>query len=517
MNKQFKKIVAFVFAAIATSTASAQIPQGYYDALKGKKGAELKNAVHDIIKKAKVLDYGKGNGGTWYGFWITDRTEDGRFIDRYSPENEWVQSTKQGTPGAGMNIEHSFPKSWWGGAQNQAYKDLYNLMPCESKINTAKSNYPMGVVVDDDKGNGCTKVGRGKDGKMYWEPSDEWKGDFARGYMYMATTYQNLNWKGDVDSQILEKGDYPTLKKWAYELYIKWAKQDPVNALEVKRNNDVHNIQGNRNPYVDFPNLMEYVWGDSVNYAFDPANTVTSEKYLGGGGGSTDPDTPKPGGEQIIYTVNYKTNDGDCTFDVTTDPKEGVNLWKRDKRFGWMATGAVREGDNKYPTKFAADGSLVLPEFDLTGFESAELNFNHAVNYDSEPAARLSVEVRCEGNTTKIEGINWPAGNNWVYINSGNIDLSQYVGKKIQLAFHYTSNTSVAGTWEISDIAVKGKKDSTATGIGCINTPAYSSTLDLNKPYTAYDLSGRSLSDISNAKGVVIVKQNGVTYKIVKK
>ena len=125
--------------------------------------------------------------------------------------------------------------------------------------------------------------------------------------------------------------------------------------------------------------------------------------------------------------------------------------------------------------------------------------------------------MRCEGNTTKIEGINWPAGNDWEYINSGNIDLSQYVGKKIQLAFHYTSNTSVAGTWEISDIAVKGKKRSTATGIGCINTPAYSSTLDLNKPYTAYDLSGRSLSDISNAKGVVIVKQNGVTYKIVKK
>ena len=56
----------------------------------------------------------------------------------------------------------------------------------------------------------------------------------------------------------------------------------------------MHNIQGNRNPYVDFPNLMEYVWGDSVNYAFDPANTVTSEKYIGGGGGSTDPDTPKP-------------------------------------------------------------------------------------------------------------------------------------------------------------------------------------------------------------------------------
>ena len=300
-----KKIAACMFAAIATSTASAQIPEGYYDSLKGKKGAELKNAVHDIIKKAEVLDYGSGNGCTWYGFWITDRTSDGRFIDRYSPESKWVMSTSQGTVGTGMNIEHSFPKSWWGGAKIQAYMDLYNLMPCESKINSTKSNYPMGVVVDGDNGNGCTKVGKGTDGQWYWEPSNEWKGDFARGYMYMATTYQNLSWKGTQAAQILEKGDYPTLKRWAYELYIKWAKQDPVTTLEVKRNNDVYKIQGNRNPFVDFPNLMEYVWGDSINYAFDPAKTITSEKYIGGGGNPVDPDNPdNPNpdvSEEIIY------------------------------------------------------------------------------------------------------------------------------------------------------------------------------------------------------------------------
>ena len=80
-----------------------------------------------------------------------------------------------------MNIEHSFPKSWWGKTENQAYKDLYNLMPCESKINSSKSNYPMGEVVSGDTGNGWTKVGNGNDGKKYWEPADEWKGDFARG------------------------------------------------------------------------------------------------------------------------------------------------------------------------------------------------------------------------------------------------------------------------------------------------------------------------------------------------
>lgn len=135
---------------------------------------------------------------------------------------------------------------------------------------------------------------------------------------------------------------------------------------------------------------MEYVWGDSINYAFDPAKTITSEKYIGGGGNPVDPDNPNPGvSEEIIYTANFKATDGDCTFDVTTDPKEGVNLWNRSKAYGWMATGAVKEGTNKYPTKFAADGSLLLPVFDLTDFESIELNFNHAVNYDKSPTIRL--------------------------------------------------------------------------------------------------------------------------------
>ena len=269
------------------------------------------------------------------------------------------------------------------------------------------------------------------------------------------------------------------------------------------------------------PNLMEYVWGDSINYAFDPTKTVTSEKYIGGGGNPVDPDNPdNPNpdvSEEIIYTANFKATDGDCTFDVTTDPKDGVNLWNRSKAYGWMATGAVKEGTNKYPTKFAADGSLLLPVFDLTDFESIELNFNHAVNYDKSPKTRLSVEVRCDGATTKIDNINWPAGGDWVFINSGNIDLSQYAGKKIQLAFHYTSNTSIAGTWEIRDIAVKGKKSSTPTGIGCISNPSLNSSLDINKPYTAYDLSGRSISNINSAKGVVIVKQNGMTFKLIKK
>lgn len=131
--------LAIVAAVLPAIPSLAQIPDGYYNSLKGKKGAELKTAIYNIIKDAKVLEYGSGKGHTWWGFWDTDRDERGYFIDRYSAEKEWVKSTSQGAMGAGMNIEHSFPKSWWGGAKSQAYKDLYNLMPCESRINSTKA------------------------------------------------------------------------------------------------------------------------------------------------------------------------------------------------------------------------------------------------------------------------------------------------------------------------------------------------------------------------------------------
>ena len=110
-----KKLLLWSLAIIASALPAipslAQIPDGYYNSLKGKKGAELKTAIYNLIKDAKVLGYGSGKGKTWWGFWDTDRDERGYFIDRYSAENEWEKSTSQGAVGTGMNIEHSFPHS----------------------------------------------------------------------------------------------------------------------------------------------------------------------------------------------------------------------------------------------------------------------------------------------------------------------------------------------------------------------------------------------------------------------
>lgn len=518
MRKKLLRLsLAFLVSVMPALHMLAQIPEGYYSSLKGKKGAELKTAIHNIIKNAKVLEYGSKKGHTWWGFWSTDRDERGYFIDRYSAESEWVKSTSQGAAGAGMNIEHSFPKSWWGKTEVQAYKDLYNLMPCESRINSTKSNYPMGKVVSGDKGNGWTKVGEGTDGKKYWEPADPWKGDFARGYMYMATAYQDYNWVGKQALQILQQGAYPTLQKWAYTLYIQWAKADKPNAVEIKRNNDVAKIQGNRNPYVDFPNLMEYVWGDSTNIAFNPETTVKSSSYVngeGGGGGSIDPD-PNPGTTEVnVYQATFTTNDGGCKENIISNDSPHDNIWTRTSQYGWKATAYNKSNKSNH----AAEATLTLPEMDLTGYDEAKLTISQAVNFAYSKAPKyLKIEVKSvdpKDGTVEISQLSdfkVIESNSWIFYDF-TFDLSHYCGTKSTISFRYKSDKDICCTWEIKKAAITGKK--TATGIKETTTEP-KDFIDFSKPYDVYSIDGRKLTPSqTNANSIVIIRQNSKVIKM---
>lgn len=518
MRKKLLRLsLAFLVSVMPALPMLAQIPEGYYSSLKGKKGAELKTAIHDIIKKANVLEYGSGNRYTWWGFWSTDRNENGYFIDRYSSEKEWVKSTSQGAAGAGMNIEHSFPKSWWGGAKSQAYKDLYNLMPCKKEINTTKSNFPMGKVVSGDKGNGWTKVGKGDDNNMYWEPADPWKGDFARGYMYMATAYQDYTWKGTQALQILQQGAYPTLQKWAYTLYIQWAKADKPNALEIKRNNDVAKIQGNRNPYVDFPNLMEYVWGDSTNIAFNPETTVKSSSYVngdGGGGGSIDPD-PNPDATKVnIYQATFTSNNGGCKENIISNDSPYDNIWKCTSQYGWIGTAYNKSNKSNH----AAEATLSLPEVDLTGYDDAKLTISQAVNFAKGNALKyLKIVVRSvdpEDGTVEISPLSdfkVIESSSWTYYDF-TFDLSHYCGTKSTISFRYKSDKDICCTWEIKKATITGKK--TATGIKETTTEP-KDFIDFSKPYDVYSIDGRKLTPSqTNANSIVIIRQNSKVIKM---
>lgn len=261
-------LIIFIFAG---NSIFAQIPAGYYYIADGKQRAQLKSYLSTIISQAQMLNYGSGPGATWQGFYFTDRNPDNSVIDMYSSVERYFPENYGSI--TGMNIEHSLPKSWWGTRQNNAYKDLFHLYPADGPMNSAKNNLPLGEVALPTTDNGVSKVGQNVFsyyvGRVF-EPADEYKGDFARSYLYMSVAYENF---GDSQHQywnspMMNNNTYPVWQKWAIDLLLKWHREDPVSDKERARQEQIYQIQGNRNPFIDYPDLVEYIWGTDTNNVY---------------------------------------------------------------------------------------------------------------------------------------------------------------------------------------------------------------------------------------------------------
>ena len=257
-------------AAISVwAMGGATIPSGYYDSLEGKSGEALKNAIHDLALRHTVLSY----NSLWSYFPETDCYPDNRnrVWDMYSDIPYFFGSTY------GMNREHSVPKSWWApSGQNSntalypSYTDIIHLYPADAEANSEKYYWPMGEVSRTTYNNGVTKVGTPKTGQgggagYVFEPDDRYKGDFARTYFYMACTYQHYNWR---TTFMFTNNDWKTLNAWSVELLCRWARNDAVSDKEVDRNDAVQKCQNNRNPFIDIPQLFEYIWGNRQGEVF---------------------------------------------------------------------------------------------------------------------------------------------------------------------------------------------------------------------------------------------------------
>lgn len=261
-----KKLVNITFSLLLSlvfiPSTYGEVPAGYYYQAQGKTKSALKTALAQIAAPTKVLSYGSGYGATWEGFYNTDRNfTNNSVIDMYSPI---VRMFSLFNAVDGMHIEHSLPKSWWGSHENYAYKDLFHLYPADGITNSTKNNLPLGEVFGTPNfDNGVSKIGKNGFGNFYdgasFEPADEYKGDFARSYLYITTIYEDLDhlW----NSPMMNNNTYPVWKPWARELLLKWHREDPVSDKEKARIEAVYAIQGNRNPFIDYPDLVEYIWG----------------------------------------------------------------------------------------------------------------------------------------------------------------------------------------------------------------------------------------------------------------
>ena len=272
-----------LMAALTCLGASAAIPDGYYSSLNGKSGQALKDAIHELAIRHTTLSY----GSLWAYFAETDCRDDdnSKVWDMYSDKTYYFRG---GTSGVyGMHKEHSLPKSWWGGydeTQGYAgYTDINHLYPSDGDANMAKSNHPLGEVSTASFDNGVTKVGSPKTGQgggsnSVFEPDDRYKGDFARTYFYMACAYQNYTWKY---TYMLTNNSWKSLNDWSIDLLCRWARNDAVSDKEVSRNEAVQKHQNNRNPFIDFPELFEYIWGNRQGEVFYVDDTNPQPVYDG--------------------------------------------------------------------------------------------------------------------------------------------------------------------------------------------------------------------------------------------
>ena len=287
----------FALLVVAQITFAEALTPGFYDKANGLKDGQLKDTLKSLIRDHTAIPYGTGANSTWGVFFYSDRDEEGYIMDMYC--DQWYKVSTPGEAATGCNIEHSFAKSWWGGGSNDAYKDCYHLNPSNSTANSSRSNYPLGVPVKDFKSNtGSLKVGKIHHDSLdvdffVFEPKDEYKGDFARAYFYMATCYghwsdgtidpvlsQYNGWRtnnNDVGSKFAMQNDnYLEFQPWEQDVLIAWHRADPVSIKEIRRMDAVSDFQHNRNPFIDYPYLAEYIWGERAGEELDMKLLIAS-------------------------------------------------------------------------------------------------------------------------------------------------------------------------------------------------------------------------------------------------
>jgi endonuclease I len=320
-----KRFSLFVFLYIVSAIAYAAIPSGYYTTATGS-GATLKTQLYNIIKGHTERSYAQ----LWTDFQTTDAKSNGKVWDMYSdipnstPPYEFTFISDQCGNYSGENScynrEHSFPKSWFNDA-TPMYSDLFHLYPTDGYVNGQRGNLPFGEVSSPDwtSQNGSkkgTNTYPGFSGAVF-EPIDDFKGDFARTYFYMATRYENViaGWeKYDSNGDAVLNGTaFPAFETWFLNMLGEWHVADPVSAKETARNDAVYGIQGNRNPFIDHPEYVYSIWGvgQTTTGAIAPAivnptasNISNTAALLGANITSTG---SAPVTESGIY---YSTNNG---------------------------------------------------------------------------------------------------------------------------------------------------------------------------------------------------------------
>lgn len=399
----------------------ADIPPSYYSSIDGDICRDLKRDLNAIISNHKTLGYSSLWEHYPNSYYHLDDPQ--RVYDMYSNIKRYYSGS---SVVSGMNKEHTVPKSWWGGSTSaQPGNDLYNVIPSDQDANSRKSNYPLGIVKDQSWTNGVTTVGKGTVNgysTTFFEPCDEYKGDFARIYFYMATCYPKI-WEND--THCMDNNNELTLKSWIIPMLIEWNTMDPVDAREIQCNEDVYKIQGNRNPFIDYPVLADYIWGGKQDEAFLLAEHEANE------GGETEhvaaiPSFSLPGGtesmpKEVVSGTKVIVKGGSPKAYLYVRVNDGT--WMEiEPETGWNATSETEYYVNASYEITLTEDTKIEAYSTQEGFapSASVYQYYRVVDFSNdyllyEPFDEV---INGKNNTTSGSSHAWSGNDNFPYVNS---------------------------------------------------------------------------------------------------
>lgn len=550
MNKHFSFSLLMVAtlcllcasAFAASVTPAAGIPE-YWESVNGKAGQELWKAVSAQTNEgySKVTYDGLYTAYEKTDVYPADSTgKAGKIWDMYGECTSWKKGGKCGTYSSVCdcyNREHSIPQSWWGGGTNGIGCDIFHVLPTDGKVNGVRSNYEYGVV------NGGTNwVGNKFGAASSWstnrktiaseadeevngtgqvfEPKPQYKGDLARGLMGTIIKWQSDVTQGNnfFNGNYTFSGNFGLTKK-AVVLLMKWHREDPVSRKEIDRNNGIQETQGNRNPFIDYPYLAEYIWGEHAGETIDMNKLMPStdpEFVPGVSDGWRGGDTPPTPGVPN-YGVNWSVNGEIIQTDSIREDKKVTELpetptscsSESDTFMGWTDAPIEGAADEAPEVLYTKSSQLPAVNADVTYYAV----FAHAeIEQGAEDVTyTYSKSTSIEGwsNTCADKGQYWLLDSGKELI-SPEIDLSSLDTIKARLrtfgGTQYDQFTFAAGEKVIGTIIAS--EGGTLTEYEWINTQTLSGTSQLT--FTCSN--GSTNKGIGFSMVSIHAKGSGTTY-----
>jgi endonuclease I len=275
------------------AVVQTNIPQGYYDQANNLSSDELKEALHQIISNHVIFPYTSNSTDTWDILQQSDQdpNENNNMILVYTGRsqekgyrdgsgNYSQYENGNGTQSNSWNREHIWPKSHgFPDEDDNAYTDVHNLKPCDRSVNSSR-----GTKDFDFGGNQHSEASDCLTDSDSWEPPDYVKGDIARILFYMVVRYdpgvdhENNTFDLELVDYTTPNNTEPILGKLSS--LLDWHLSDPVDDFEINRNEIIFGFQQNRNPFIDHPNLVNYLWGDNVGLVWNENLTVPETEIV---------------------------------------------------------------------------------------------------------------------------------------------------------------------------------------------------------------------------------------------